>query len=41
MIECSLKEAKKIYDDQKLGEEVNYIFLQAKSVEDMTVRLLR
>ena len=41
MVECSLKEAKKIFDDQKLGEEVNYIFLQAKSVDDMTVRLLR
>lgn len=41
MIECSLTEARKIHADQKLGDDVNYIFVQAPSVEDMTIRLLR
>jgi guanylate kinase len=41
MIECSLQEAKRIHSEGKLGNEVNYIFLHAPTVEDMTVRLLR
>ena len=41
MIECSLQEAKRIYSDAKLGAEVNYLFLQPPSVEEMTIRLLR
>jgi hypothetical protein len=41
MIECSLSEARKIHADQKLGEDVNYLFVQAPTVEEMTIRLLR
>ena len=41
MIECSLTEARKINADQKLGEDVNYLFVQAPSVEEMTIRLIR
>jgi len=41
MIECTLKEAKKIHEDGMLGNDVNYLFLHPPSVEDMTVRLLR
>ncbi|TNV86890.1 hypothetical protein FGO68_gene14576 [Halteria grandinella] len=41
MVECTLKEAKRIHEEGMLGDDVNYLFLHPPSVEDMTVRLLR
>lgn len=41
MIECSLKEAKRLHEDATIGDDVNYIFLHPPTVEEMTVRLLR
>lgn len=41
MIECSLKEAKKLHEEAILGEDVNYVFLHPPTVDEMTVRLLR
>lgn len=41
MIETSLKEAKQIYNEAKLGTDVNYLFVHPPSVEEMAIRLIR
>ena len=41
MIECSLREAKKIQSEGKLGADVNYIFVAPPTEQDLAIRLIR
>ena len=41
LIECSLAEAKRIKSEDKLGPDVNYVFLHPPSADELAVRLLR